>query len=335
MRPHQVWRHRVGTGADADTLVYEEADHRFYVGVGRTRDDRYVLIGLDSKVTSEYRAMPADEPEGRFAVIEPRRQGIEYTVDHDRGDPSTGRGGRFLIVTNDGADDFRLMEAPDDSPGRDSWYELIPARPGVRLDAVDPFADHLVVYEREGGETRARVIDAALGELDGHRAARVPRHGVGRGQPRVRVEDPPLRVHLAGDPPIRLRPRPRDRHLDAPEAPAGAGRLRPGPVPHRTALGHGRRRDAGPPVARLPPRQGREKRTGPTRTVPALRIRLLRGLHRPDLLVAAPQPARPGLRLRHRPRPWWWRDGPVLVRAGQVRGQAQLRSPTSWPVPTP
>jgi len=163
MRPHQVWRHRVGTGSDSDTLVYEEADHRFHVGVGRTRDDRYVLIGLDSKVTSEYRAMPADEPEGRFEVIEPRRQGIEYTVDHDRGDPSTGRGGRFLIVTNDGADDFRLMAAPDDSPARNSWYELIPARPGVRLDAVDPFADHLVVYEREGGESRARVIDAASG----------------------------------------------------------------------------------------------------------------------------------------------------------------------------
>ena len=163
MRPYQVWRHRVGTEAGSDTLVYEEPDHRFYVGVGRTKDDRYVLLGLDSKVTSEYRALRADDPEGRFAVIEPRRQGIEYTVDHDRGDPSTGRDSRFLIVTNDGAEDFRLMEAPDDSPGRDSWREVIPARAGVRLDAVDPFADHLVVYEREGGETRARVIDAASG----------------------------------------------------------------------------------------------------------------------------------------------------------------------------
>ena len=163
MRPYQVWRHRVGTEADADTLVYEEPDHRFYVGVGRTRDDRYVLLGLDSKITSEYRAVRADDPEGRFEVIEPRRQGIEYTVDHDRGDPSTGRDGRFLIVTNDGAEDFRLVEAPDDSTGRDSWREVIPARAGVRLDAVDPFADHLVVYEREGGETRARVIDAASG----------------------------------------------------------------------------------------------------------------------------------------------------------------------------
>ncbi len=163
MRPYQVWRHRVGSDPTGDSLVYEEEDDHFYLGVGRTKDDRYVLIGLDSKVTSEYRALPADRPEGDFTVIEPRRQGIEYSVDHDRGDPAGGRRGRFLIVTNDGARDFRLMEAPDDSPERASWREVIPARDGVRLDSVDPFAGHLVVYEREGGETRARVIDAATG----------------------------------------------------------------------------------------------------------------------------------------------------------------------------
>ena len=163
MRPYQVWRHRVGGAQSSDTLVYEEADEHFYVGVGRTKDDRYVLIGVDSKVTSEYHALPAEEPDGEFTVIEPRRQGIEYSVDHDRGDPSTGRPGRFLIVTNDGAEDFRLMEAPDGSPGRDSWREVIPGRADVRLDSVDPFFGHLVVYEREQGETRARVIDTVSG----------------------------------------------------------------------------------------------------------------------------------------------------------------------------
>jgi oligopeptidase B len=118
---------------------------------------------LDSKVTSEVRALPADDPLGRFAVIEPRRQGIEYDVDHDRGDPGVGRASRFLIVTNDGAEDFRLMEAPEDTPDRGHWTEVIAGRRGVRLDNVDPFAGHLVVYEREGGETRIRVIDAETG----------------------------------------------------------------------------------------------------------------------------------------------------------------------------
>jgi oligopeptidase B len=159
MRPYQLWRHRVGTDPAGDALVYEEADDHYYLGVGRTKDDRYILLGLESKVTTEVRVRRADDPVGEFAVIEPRRQGVEYHVDHDRGDPEEGRPGRFLVVTNDGAEDFRLMEAPDDAPGRAHWQEVIAGRPGVRLDTVDPFAGHLVVYEREGGETRARVID--------------------------------------------------------------------------------------------------------------------------------------------------------------------------------
>jgi oligopeptidase B len=163
MRPFQLWRHRVGTDPAEDALVYEETDERFYLGVGRTKDDSYVLMVLDSKVTSEVRVLGADDPQGRFRVIEPRRHGIEYSVDHDRGDPAGGRGGRFLIVTNDGAEDFRLMAADDATPGRDHWTEVIGGRPGVRLDNVDPFAGHLVVFEREGGETKVRVIDTADG----------------------------------------------------------------------------------------------------------------------------------------------------------------------------
>lgn len=163
MRPFQLWRHVVGTDPAADVLVLEEPDDHFYLGVGRTKDDRFVLCGLDSKVTSEVLVLDADDPTGAFAVVEPRRHGVEYSVDHDRGDPTTGRAPRFLIVTNDGAEDFRLMQAPEDAPGRAHWTEVLPARPGVRLDAVDPFARHLAVYEREGGETRIRVIDHATG----------------------------------------------------------------------------------------------------------------------------------------------------------------------------
>ena len=163
MRPFQLWRHRVGADPAGDVLVIEEPDDHFYLGVGRTKDDCYVLCGLDSKVTSEVRILDADDPEGAFTVVEPRRQGIEYSVDHDRGDPASGRPGRFLVVTNDGAEDFRLMEAPDEAPGRDRWSEVIPARAGVRLDAVDPFVRHLAVYEREDGETRMRVVEHATG----------------------------------------------------------------------------------------------------------------------------------------------------------------------------
>jgi oligopeptidase B len=114
-------------------------------------------------VTSEVRVLDADEPEGEFRVVEPRRHGVEYGVDHDRGDAATGRPPRFLIVTNDGAEDFRLMEAPEETPGRQHWTEVLPARDGVRLDAVDPFDRYLAVYEREDGGTRMRVIEQATG----------------------------------------------------------------------------------------------------------------------------------------------------------------------------
>ena len=163
MRPFQLWRHQVGTDPADDVLVLQEDDDRFYLGVGRTRDGRYVVVHLDSKVTSEVWVLDADDPRGELRVIEPRRQGIEYAVDHERGDPAAGRPGRFLITTNDGAEDFRLMAAPEDAPGRDRWTEVIAAEAGVRLDGVDPFAGHLVVYERRDGSTRIRVVDSTTG----------------------------------------------------------------------------------------------------------------------------------------------------------------------------
>ena len=163
MRPYQLWRHVVGTDPADDVLVHEEPDERFYLGVGRTRDDAFVVCSLGSKVTSEVWVLDADVPDGELVVVEPRRQGVEYAVDHVRGDPGGGVPGRFLIVTNDGAEDFRLVEAPDDRPGRASWREVLPSRPGVRLEGVDPFAGHWVVAEREEGETRLRVLDPETG----------------------------------------------------------------------------------------------------------------------------------------------------------------------------
>jgi oligopeptidase B len=163
MRPYQLWRHRVGTEAAGDELVYEEPDEHFYLGVSRTKDDRFVIMSLESKMTTEVHVLPADDPDGRLRLVEPRRHGVEYSVDHDVGDTVAGRGARFLIVTNDEAEDFRLVEAPEDDPGRDRWREVIPGRPGVRLDAVDPFAGHLAVFERAEGETRVRVIDVERG----------------------------------------------------------------------------------------------------------------------------------------------------------------------------
>ena len=156
MRPHQVWRHVLGTDPAGDVCVYEETDERFFLSVHRTRSGAFIVLSVESMITSEVRVIDASNAEGAFRVVEPRRQGIEYSVDH--------HGGRFLIVTNDEAPNFRLMAAPVDSPGREHWRELVPNRDDVRLLGVDAFAGHLALYERAEALRRVRVVDPETAE---------------------------------------------------------------------------------------------------------------------------------------------------------------------------
>jgi oligopeptidase B len=153
-RPHRVWRHALGTARDGDTLVYEEADERFWISVELTRSQKFLLIDAHSKLTSEVRYIPADTPTAEPLVIAPRRQGVEYNVEH--------HGHRFLILHNDGAEDFALSYTSVDSPG--AWTTLIEHTPGTRLMQVDAFARHLVVALRRDGLTGLRVLP-----LDGGR----------------------------------------------------------------------------------------------------------------------------------------------------------------------
>jgi oligopeptidase B len=150
MRPYQLWRHVLGTPATDDVLVFQEDDERYYLGVGTSKDDRYVFLHAGSKVTDEVWFLDASDPTGAFTVIAAREQDVEYGAEHVDG--------RFLIVTNaDGAEDFKLVEAPLTSPGHEHWTDVIPHRPGIKLSGIDVFADHLVLFERAEGVRRVRV----------------------------------------------------------------------------------------------------------------------------------------------------------------------------------
>jgi oligopeptidase B len=150
MRPYQLWRHRLGTPASADELVYQEDDERFFLGIDLTKDERYLVLHLGSKVTDECWLLDADRPTEPFRVVEPRCQDVEYGLEH--------HDGRFLVVTNaDGAENFKLMEAPADAPARANWREVIPHRPDVKLSGIDVFAEHLLLFERSGGLQQIRV----------------------------------------------------------------------------------------------------------------------------------------------------------------------------------
>jgi oligopeptidase B len=154
-RPCRLYRHQVGTQPSEDILVYFEPDAAFHLDISRTRSRRYLLLDLSSHSTTEVWFASADQPEQPFRVVQPRRPGIEYMVTH--------HGDRFFIATNDGAPNFRLVHAPVEHPSSEHWTPVLPYRPEVKLDWTDAFENHIVIYEREAGLTRIRVIDLQTG----------------------------------------------------------------------------------------------------------------------------------------------------------------------------
>ena len=156
LRSYQVYRHLLGTDPAQDVLVYEETDPTYSVYVWKTRSRSFILIGSQQTLASELRFLDADNPGGEFRVIAPRERGVEYSADHV--------GNRFIIRTNLGAENFRLMETPVARPGRASWRELIPGRDDVLLEEVEVFRDFMVVTERRGGLSHLRAIPWDGGE---------------------------------------------------------------------------------------------------------------------------------------------------------------------------
>ena len=149
-RPDKVWRYRLGSGEPSE-LVYHEADERFWLGVGLTRSQAYVVIAAGSSVTSEIRYADATDPQAQFTVVLPRNDGVEYAVEH----AIVGGQDRWLILHNDGAVNFTLTEAAVGDPTRQRT--LIPHRDDVRLDGVDAFAGHLVVSYRRAALPRIQL----------------------------------------------------------------------------------------------------------------------------------------------------------------------------------
>lgn len=160
-RADKIWRHALGTEQEADELVHHEPDGRFWVGLGRTRSDRFLVIAAGSKTTSEYRVLDADAPELGFRVFCERHEGVEYSLDH----AVIGGQDRFLVLHNATGPDFELALSPIEPTPAEEWVPLIPHDPAVRIEDVDAFAGHLVVHQRSQGLTQLRILE--LGGLDG------------------------------------------------------------------------------------------------------------------------------------------------------------------------
>lgn len=149
-RQYRLYRHTLGAQHTDDALVFEETDERFNIGAGRTRDHKYIVMESSSHTTSEERFVRSDSPTDDFTLVEPRRDDIEYYIDH--------RNGLFYIRANDAGRNFRLVTAPVDAPGRENWTEVLPHRADVMLEDADMFADFYVACERRDGLPHLRVV---------------------------------------------------------------------------------------------------------------------------------------------------------------------------------
>lgn len=170
-RPWRVWRHRLGTAGSDDVLVFEEPDERYWVGVGLSRSKKYLQIELGSKVTSESWLLESDDPTGEFRVVWPRREGVEYTVEHavlptswiDPASPAAaGETDTLLILHNGDALNFELVASPVPARGQAVTPEaatvVVPHDPEVRLEGVSASERYLVLYYRREAISRSAVL---------------------------------------------------------------------------------------------------------------------------------------------------------------------------------
>lgn len=146
----RVKKHVIGTDPKTDPVVYEEKDDTFYMGVGRTRDDKFISIYLDSTVSNEQWYTPAANP-GEFKLLAGRERDVEYSADHFDG--------RWVIRTNaDKATNFKVVTAPTDSASRTNWKDWIAHDPEVYIEGIELFDGFSAVAERSGGLERVRIL---------------------------------------------------------------------------------------------------------------------------------------------------------------------------------
>ncbi|WP_419913273.1 S9 family peptidase [Hoeflea sp.] len=156
-RPSRVYYHGIGSAQPDDRLIFEESDPGFFVSVGGSKLNDFIFINIHDHQTSEYRILPADDPQAEPRIVAPRQTGVEYDM-HEGGDV-------FYILTNaDGAKDFKIVEASVDAPGRENWRDVVTHQPGRLILSHMVFAGHLVWLQRENGLPTIVIRERGSGE---------------------------------------------------------------------------------------------------------------------------------------------------------------------------
>ena len=150
LRSDKIYKHKLGKDPEDDEMVFFEEDDTFHAYVYKSKSDKYLVIGSSSTLTTEYRFLDADNPDGEFQVVQPRIRGMEYSISHYED--------HFYILTNkDGATNFKLMKTPVTATGQEHWVDVIPHQKDVLLEDIDLFKEFLVVSERSNGLNKIKV----------------------------------------------------------------------------------------------------------------------------------------------------------------------------------
>jgi oligopeptidase B len=156
-RSDKVWFHRLGDPQDADAVVFHETDERFWVGVGRSRDRRYLFIVSGSKTTTEWWVRDGLAAESAFWCFAGRREGLEYNLE-----PASLGGQPVLLVHHNlTGPNFALASSPMAPTEPEDWTEILAHDDQVRIEGIDAFAAHAVISRRSRGLT-----EILLGDLD-------------------------------------------------------------------------------------------------------------------------------------------------------------------------
>jgi len=155
LRPHKIWRHTLGTDPAEDVLIHHESDNTFTTYVTKSKSDRFIYIVSGSTMSSEYRILPADDPNGSFKLFQKRGDDYQYRI-ADAGD-------RFFILTNYKAKNFRIMQTPIDRTEQKYWEERIGHRDDVLVQGMEVFNEYLVLNERANGLVQLRIMHLPAG----------------------------------------------------------------------------------------------------------------------------------------------------------------------------
>lgn len=151
LRSDKIFKHKLNTDYKKDTEIFYEADETFNTFIYKSKSKKYLIIGSSSTLSSEYRILNADTPDGDFKVFQKRQRDLEYNIAH--------YGDAFYIITNaDGATNFKLQKTDEAKTEKPNWQEVIPHRNHVLLEDIEIFKDYLVVSERENGLNNIRIM---------------------------------------------------------------------------------------------------------------------------------------------------------------------------------